>query len=231
MAGIGLVSALGPGSGGAAVMGGAAPAWWVVAGKTCVAAYQPKGAADLATSYINLANPGVNNAAPVGAAPTWDVVNGWKFDHTVPQALDTTVTGLGISWTIIVQFSNHIAGSAAYYLTGVQSTTAQWFAFGSSYFATRRYFNNPNLNAGAGALSGNIALAGLNAYFNGAPDGVVGGAGFTGAMNASVYIGAGSNLAGAVSNPSTFYAQAYAMYSGTLVAGDVAALRLRMVAL
>lgn len=54
--------------------------WWKVAGKTCVAAYQPKGAASLAASYVNLANPGTYDAAP-GAAPTL-TADGWSFDGT-----------------------------------------------------------------------------------------------------------------------------------------------------
>ena len=55
--------------------------WWKVAGKTCVAAYQPKGAASLAASYVNLANPGTYDAAP-GAAPTWASATGWTFNGT-----------------------------------------------------------------------------------------------------------------------------------------------------
>ena len=58
-----------------------APPWWQVAGKTCVAAYQPKGAASLAASYVNLANPGTYDAAP-GAAPTWASATGWTFNGT-----------------------------------------------------------------------------------------------------------------------------------------------------
>ena len=48
----------------------AAAGWWVVVGKTCIAAYQPKGAASLAASYVNLQQPGTYDAAP-GVAPTW----------------------------------------------------------------------------------------------------------------------------------------------------------------
>lgn len=59
----------------AAVAGG----WWLsggIAAANCIAAYQPKGAADLAASKVNLANPGTYNAF-AGADPTWDAINGW----------------------------------------------------------------------------------------------------------------------------------------------------------
>ncbi len=48
------------------VTSAAASTWWDNNGAIsgCVAAYQPKGAADLAASYVNLANSGTYNAAP-----------------------------------------------------------------------------------------------------------------------------------------------------------------------
>ncbi len=56
--------------------------WWDLSGTitTCVAAYQPKGAASLAASYVNLANPGTNNAAE-GSAPSFSSA-GWTFNGT-----------------------------------------------------------------------------------------------------------------------------------------------------
>lgn len=58
-----------------------ASGWWdndgAIAG--CVAAYAPVGAADLASSYVNLVTPGTYDAAP-GVAPTWDAATGWTFN-------------------------------------------------------------------------------------------------------------------------------------------------------
>jgi hypothetical protein len=54
--------------------------WWLAGGisaANCIAAYQPKGAADLATSYVNLNAPGTNNAAPLTGAPTFNAALGW----------------------------------------------------------------------------------------------------------------------------------------------------------
>ena len=68
----------------------AAASWWLAGGAPApVAAYQPKGAASLATSYVNLVNPGTYDAAP-GTAPTLDA-NGWVFNGT-DQYLSTGVT-------------------------------------------------------------------------------------------------------------------------------------------
>lgn len=60
----------------------AAVSWWLAGGisaANCVAAYQAKGAADYATSKINLANPGTYNCADGTAYPSWDGTGGWTF--------------------------------------------------------------------------------------------------------------------------------------------------------
>ena len=53
------------------------PIWWEVAGKTCLAAYQPKGAADYTTSKVNLASPGTYNCSDGATAPGWSAALGW----------------------------------------------------------------------------------------------------------------------------------------------------------
>ena len=63
--------------------GGVVP-WYLAGGiakANCIAAYQPKGAASLAASYVNLVTPGTYDAAP-GTAPTFDSALGWTFDGT-----------------------------------------------------------------------------------------------------------------------------------------------------
>jgi len=82
-------------------LGGGAK-WWQVAGATCIAAYQPKGAADLATSYVNLANPGTYNAAP-GVAPTLGA-DGWSFNGST-QYLLSDVLPNGSTHSVVVRFS------------------------------------------------------------------------------------------------------------------------------
>jgi len=86
--------------------GDAAVDWWLTGGipsANCLAAYQPKGAASLAASYSNLANPGTYDAAP-GTAPTWAAGTGWVFNGST-QYLTTGLTPLE-DWSIFVQFTN-----------------------------------------------------------------------------------------------------------------------------
>lgn len=64
-------------------------AWYTApSGATAVAAYDAVGAASLADSYENEANPGTYTAAP-GVAPTWAHGTGWMFNGTT-QYLDLT---------------------------------------------------------------------------------------------------------------------------------------------
>jgi hypothetical protein len=68
--------------------------WYAVAGllANCILALQPRGAASLANSYINLANPGTYDAAP-GVAPTLDAT-GWTFNGTTQYLLSNCPTNL-----------------------------------------------------------------------------------------------------------------------------------------
>ena len=73
--------------------------WWLAGGihpSQVVAAYQPKGAASLAASYVNLANPGTNDAQ-VGVAPGLDS-SGWVFTGT------EKLLGPNVSPTVVVRF-------------------------------------------------------------------------------------------------------------------------------
>lgn len=61
-----------------------ASGWWDDNGAIsgCAAAYQPVGAASLAASYVNKANPGTNDLT-VGSAVGLDATYGWTFDGTL----------------------------------------------------------------------------------------------------------------------------------------------------
>jgi hypothetical protein len=151
---------------------GGAVSWWLsggIAAANCVAAYQPKGAADLAGSYINLANPGTYNAAP-GTAPTWDVINGWKFAGASSQYLTCGITPAGNqTWSIIAKYTN-VTGSFGWIAIdsglslGIRPLNPP-SAF-RSYFAGGQTVNVSVVNTG-----GVMALAGRQPYFNCATDG------------------------------------------------------------
>lgn len=80
----------------------AAVPWYLsggIAAANCIVAYQPKGAASLAASYVNLANPGTYNAEP-GSAPSFDTTIGWTF---------TTSTWLQANSSGTINFANDLS--------------------------------------------------------------------------------------------------------------------------
>ena len=201
--------------------------WWEVTGKTCVVAYQPKGAADLAASYVNLANPGVNNAAP-GTAPTFDAVTGWEFVAASATYLSTGVVPAN-GYSMIVRFSNGPT-TGLYWLCGVDS------ASNARFYLSPRF--NDNCIYGSGGLSsvaphittGVLAVAGQYGYRNGVLN--------TGAIVAwsiaqanPIFIGAVCDIAGTPAYHISAKVQALAIYSDTLSGPEVAALTTIMAAL
>lgn len=69
--------------------------WWLAGGipaANCIAAYQPIGAADYATSLVNLANPGTYDAY-AGEAPNFAAATGWGFTGTQYLLTDCPTTG------------------------------------------------------------------------------------------------------------------------------------------
>lgn len=68
-----------------------------------LAAYQPKGAASLAASYINLANPGTGDAT-VTTPPTFDASRGWIFNGT-SQFIKTGIVP-DANTSVIIKFTD-----------------------------------------------------------------------------------------------------------------------------
>lgn len=200
--------------------GGAAD-WWAVTGKTCVAAYQPIGAASLAASYTNLANPGTNNAAP-GTAPTWASATGWMFNGSTQYLISVTV---GAAYTSIIRFAAATANKVLYGVSG--STTRHYFQ--TSNGQGTYLYGTSSAPLGANTfLSGVVALAANTGYQNGSAVGTVAGT-FTG-TSIPIYIGALNNG----NSPTAHNActvQAVAIYSDTLSGTEVAAVSAAMAAL
>ena len=154
--------------------GGAAVDWWLAGGisaANCIAAYQPKGAASLAASYINLANPGTYDAAP-GVAPTFNVDYGWVFD-----IVHFLTCGIVVQqgWSIVVRVANVITSSNSAAFGSIDlSLGAHYVLLYPSAVAVggRRYRNGINQNVpGPNIAAGIMAMAGGNCYLDGSPDG------------------------------------------------------------
>lgn len=217
-----------------------ASSWWLaggIAAANCVAAYQPKGAADLAASYINLANPGTYNLSG-SDDPVFDASYGWRFVSDNGLALgDALVTSTAVpvtgTWSIFVRFTEaadagrgecHLL-SAHYNNQGyrLSSITGMWnrgVKYGANNYTTvGRLITNPHV----------YGFAGRQAYLDGAADGSEM-AESTQTANRVMVIGA-TNYDGLVIFKSNVKIQAIAVYNTTLTSTQVGLLTTAMNAL
>lgn len=189
-----------------------AAAWY--AGLTdLVAVYQPKGAASLAASYVNLVNPGTYDAAP-GVAPTFAGATGWTFNGTTQYL--TSGVAPAITWTVIARFANAVAsiGGVGAYNAGSDN----FFIRPANGVGNRTYASGGERNVVGAQTACVMALAGKNCYLNGVSDGTIG----AGGSNTRA-IGLGSVNASA---PIYYYSGdiiAVAICSSTQSAGQIAA--------
>lgn len=205
--------------------------WWLsggVAAANCVAAYQAKGAASLAASYVNLANPGTNNAAP-GVAPTFNAETGWTFNGTTQYLRTGLIPANDQSWSMLIRYSD-MAGSSLSVMY-----EADWPARGSFGFNIRPSdwlcFVN---NGGEGYITisstgGVLGVAGNRGYYNGTQDSDVI-LGWNTTSSYEIPIGC-RNRFGVFGAYCGTKIQAMAVYSATLTAPQVAAISAAMAAL
>lgn len=198
---------------------GAAGNWWEAGGATgCVAAYQPKGAASLAASYVNLANPGTYNAAP-GTAPTFDTATGWAFDG-LTQYLNTGVSPVS-GFSMIVKFTNFSSSGNQLIVGYVFEATTRFGAGGTASVNWMNYGDNQG-GPGSRITTGTLAITPAAYYVNSTEYTHAGT--FTG-TGAAITIGKGGGYFASVK------VQAVAIYNTTLTAPQVAAISAAMSAL
>lgn len=198
---------------------------------TCVAAYQPILALDYATSKINLANPGVQDAGDVNGGCNWDAANGWSFaSGDVTGKVYGAVVNTG--YTIITRFSNGIASNDGA-LWGISGTVG---AYESYVFPKRtssnvvRYSKHGTVvDKAPGTSSGIIAVAGTLAYRDGVDEGIT-------LVNTMLNqnLGIGYRTQTTVANVQSQWTgsiQALAIYNTALTAAEIAALTAAMAAL
>lgn len=209
----------------------AAASWWLAGGATgAVAVYQPKGAASLAASYVNLANPGTYDAAP-GVAPTWDATNGWTFNGSTQYLATGTLQATSTSWSAAFRFSNvtiPLVGDRSFFGAYTNTTTAFLLQHLGGSSTLTHYANTRRDHSTQAATSGVYFIAGQALYVNGADTSQNSTAGTAPARE--IYIGA-LNLIGSVSQHASVTFQAIAFYNTTLTAPQVAAVSSAMAAL
>ena len=227
---------IGLGLGGRGVLGmglgrtaaSAASPWWLAGGApTPVAAYQPKSAASLAASYVNLANPGTYDAAP-GTAPGFDAATGWTFNGS-SQYLTTSIIPATTAWSALVRLSDGTGNGQVF--GNRRSGSNDGYHIHPTYVGTTIYFRNAgNYNKSPVVASGVIGIVGKAAYINGASVGTIDTS--ASLTDVQIFIGASLNKTdGAVTNYYNCKIQAFAIYNTTLTAPQVAAISAAMAAL
>jgi len=205
---------------------GAGGGWWDLNGTitSCIAAYQPKGAASYAASKTDLS--GNSNTAADGAAyPAWDDTNGWKFTGSSKQYLTTGTTPAN-GYSLIVRYSDGNTGAAiSQSLAGYHKTGARfrmdWIEGSGRTWASGGY------KTGAGnATSGVMCVAGQTGYFDGSSK-VTDISAWTDTADGVIWIGATNQLG----RYTTCYIQAVAIYNATLTSTQVVLLSTAMAAL
>lgn len=203
--------------------------WWSAGGASgAVVAYQPRGAASLAGSYINLANPGTNNAAP-GVAPTWDAVNGWVFNGTTQYLVTGVTPANDQTWSMLIQFTNGPALGPRALAGSVTTGTTTFRVLIAATTGNVAYSNGGTLVVAPNITAGNLGIAGNRGYRNGVAEGanIVA---WGGGAAASIYIGC-FNSNGATSSFTNANIQASVVYNNVLTAGQALAVANRMAAL
>lgn len=141
--------------------------WWEAGGASgCVAAYQSIGAASLAASYVNLANPGTHDLTVV-VAPAWSSGVGWTFGSGRFLTADIQPAN-DQSWSAIVAFSG---------ASGPDDIVFGQYNAGSGLIiqpvstTTKRAIYNGFVFEVSGALSsGVMSVSGNKMYTNGVAD-------------------------------------------------------------
>lgn len=152
---------------------------WYLAGGVdpaiCAFAYQPKGAADLATSYVNLVTPGTNNAVvvPTLNAPDFATADGWKFNGTDMMLRSSAVVQIQYGF-FIIRLSN-LPASNSYQAGYTQSNYDQFFLNIDNTSTNKTRYRVGGTSAAAkapGATSGVFGFGSSDAYRNGIDEGL-----------------------------------------------------------
>lgn len=206
----------------------AAVPWWLaggVAAANAIAVYQPKGAASLAASYVNLANPGTYDAAP-GVAPTWAAGVGWTFNGTTQYL--TTGVSLNQTYSMLVRFSGATL-AALCSIAGQDGSATSRFRFGPRTTGVFYACGATTSTMAPATTSGVIGLSGYQPYRNSATDGAPT-SGWVG-VGIDTFIGAYNNQGVGAAQFYTGNVAALAIYNTTLTAPQVLAVSTAMAAL
>jgi len=202
---------------------------WREAGSPIIA-YLPKGASSLATSYVNLANPGTYDAT-VGVAPTWNASSGWIFNGST-QYLDTGVEPAS-DWSMVVKFSDFVIDGASAIAGITNYNVASFFiasSVGQDWYGTGKAITVVTRDP---TLQGVRAISKYQGYLNGVADGTPASEeawANTGA-DLNILIGCYNYAGGSPAVFSQVNVQAFTVYDKTLSAAEILAVTQAMEAI
>jgi len=203
--------------------------WYLSGGisaANCIAAYQPKGAANLAASKVNLANPGTYDAA-AGSDPSFDTSYGWSFNGTSQYLTTGIVPLVNQTWSAIVRFTDFAQ-------TGFNALFGSSHAGGKGFIIARTasyyYYNGGALNIATPLADGVSGFAGNKGYRNGVAE--TGTIGTDGTNIYDIYIGTFNNVGSPTFGAgNTKKIQAFAIYDTVLTSTQMGLLSTAMAAL
>ena len=204
-----------------------ASTWWDLDGTitSCIAAYQPKGAASYAASKVNLANPGTYDAF-AGIDPDWDL-RGW-----VAKTNSYLKTGIvpSVGWSLIVSVEAVVAQNQCPIGSRKSATDSAFYVMISESGANTTYGHQGIYNPSGNYYSGVFCVAGQSAYRDGAYLDTIPAA--TNTQWYEIYL-MGRNTAGSMAWPLAVggVLKSAAIYNATLTAQNVADLNAAMAAL
>jgi hypothetical protein len=211
----------------------AATPWYLSGGISagnCIAAYQPKGAADYVGSKVNLINNSTHTLTKYQYDPTWNVTTGWRFTYASdPGQLvtDFNPPSGNNTYSFLILFSGITnAGS----LTGIRGGSTSKLQILPNNTSGVSYWGwNQEADISAAMTSGVVGIAGQYGFRNGTKEGsAIGGSAST--TSRPFYIGA-TNNGGNGEGRLLGYIQAIAYYSVTLTDAQMLAVTTAMNAL
>jgi len=208
--------------------------WWDLNGTitSCVAAYQPKGAASYAAAKVNLANPGTYNATAVNGDVGWNTSDGFISSYSNNYKLNTGVTVNSANWTYIIRYSNYVANikneNICGYWNSRKITAFRLNAIGGvkkGNFANYSYDSyHATIDTDGSLTSAVVGAAGETAYLNGSSVGTI----TQSTSQDGVFYICGRNYS---DNSPSVYTIAFAIYNSVLTSTQISDLSTAMAAL
>lgn len=132
--------------------------WWLAGSIDPIrvaGAWQAVGASTIANSYINLNDPGTDDLATSGPAPSFNTLTGWTFNGT-NQALINTGVLLGTAYSMILAVSADTSSDVAKYIAGTSET-------GEEFLISATAGGNANYQKGlvSGSKAGGTGIRGI----------------------------------------------------------------------